>query len=618
MKKRIARRTWEDTFAGMIYECKICGYRYDESNESVKFANLPDDWTCPVCGVGKDMFFKTDGPEDNLLRDEKSNADDSESATASDILVQTMANWGVRWVFGMVGHSNLGVAEAIRKSVEKGQMQYVGIRHEGAASFACSAYGKLTGRPAACISIAGPGATNLITGLADAHLDHSPVIALTGQIPSEDMGLYAFQEIDLMSVFGAVSGSRQILQSGSNFGELMGAACRSAILNSDVSQIVLPDDTQLVQAAGKAATKPEGAVFHAREIPSETEVSSAAEALNMARKPVIIMGNGCVGAVEWVLELAEKLNCPVMTTYRAKGFVADSYPLACGVVGRSGTPVSAKFMSESDLIIGLGMGFSRHSEISKGKKILQIDKDPRAIGRLRRVDIGVVGDIAASLEKIIGRISSRRSSNIRSEIAAEWALWRSEKLRRAAKSSKGSISQAALCAALSRYIDATAIVSLDVGNVAYAFGRYFECKNQRMLLSWYLGSIGVGLPAAMGAWCATREPGQYEGRQVVAVVGDGGLGQYLAEWTTVVKNNMNIKCVVFNNSELAKISLEQQKAKMGVWQTGLLNPDFSGFSKLCGGKGIRIEDPERLDEDLSKALRADGPAIIEIMTNPEI
>ena len=130
----------------MIYECKICGYRYDESNESVKFANLPDDWTCPVCGVGKDMFFKTDGPEDNLLRDEKSNADDSESATASDILVQTMANWGVRWVFGMVGHSNLGMAEAIRKSVEKGQMQYVGIRHEGAASFACSAYGKLTVR----------------------------------------------------------------------------------------------------------------------------------------------------------------------------------------------------------------------------------------------------------------------------------------------------------------------------------------------------------------------------------------------------------------------------------------------------------------------------------------
>ena len=157
-----------------------------------------------------------------------------------------------------------------------------------------------------------------------------------------------------------------------------------------------------------------------------------------------------------------------------------------------------------------------------------------------------------------------------------------------------------------------------MGNVAYAFGRYFECNNQRLLLSWYLGSNGVGLPAAMGAWCATREPGQYEGRQVVAVVGDGGLGQYLAEWTTVVKNNMNIKCVVINNSELAKISLEQQKAKMGVWQTGLLNPDFSGFSKLCGGKGIRIEDPERLDEDLSKALRADGPAIIEIMTNPEI
>ena len=603
----------------MIYECKVCGYRYDESKESVKFASLPSDWVCPVCGVGKDMFAAV---EDASVKDTAASsavqADSSGLKTASDVLAQTMANWGVRWVLGMVGHSNLGMAEAIRRCVDAGKMRYIGIRHEGAAAFACSAYGKLTAKPAACITIAGPGATNLITGLADAHLDRAPVIALTGQVPSKDMGLYAFQEIDLLSAFKEVAGSRQILQSGSDFGELMTTACRSAIANGDVSQIALPDDMQVLDANGSLPSKPDGALFSPPVLPPDSEISKAASMICAASRPVIIMGNGCRAAIGWVMELAEKLNCPVMTTYRAKGFVADSHPLACGVVGRSGTPVSAKFMSESDLIIGLGMGLSRHSEISKNKKILQIDRDPRAIGRLRRVDFGLVGDMAASLEKIVGQIYYAQSINMRGEIAAQWAAWREEKSRRAAKSLPGAISQAAVCAALSKYVEPTAIVSVDVGNVAYAFGRYFECKNQRMLLSWYLGSIGVGLPSAMGAWCATREDGEYEGRQVVAVVGDGGIGQYLAEWTTVVKNNMDIKCVVFNNSELAKISLEQQKAKMDVWQTSLLNPSFAEFSKLCGGEGVRIDNPEKLDGQLSEALKKDGPVMIEIMTNPEI
>lgn len=603
----------------MIYECKVCGYCYDESAESVKFSDLDDDWVCPVCGVGKDMFKCIEAePAKEAPAPKDSGKPVEPKRTASDVLARTMANWGVRWVLGMVGHSNLGMAEAVRRCSEEGMMRYIGVRHEGAAAFACSAYGKLTGKPAACISIAGPGATNMLTGLADAHLDHSPVIALTGQVPSRDMGIYAFQEIDLISAFKPVSGCQQILQSGSDFGELMGLACRNAIACGDVSQVLLPDDVQTIEAGSAAASTPDGSIFASAVRPSYSDVAAAADMVNSAKRPVIIIGNGCCGAIEWVLELAEKLSCPIMTTYRAKGFVGDSYPLSCGVVGRSGTPVSAKFMSECDLIIGLGMGFSRHSEISKGKKILQIDRDPRAIGRLRKVDLGVVGDIAASLEKIIEKISCVRSSNIRSEIAAEWALWRAEKSRRAAKSSQGSISQAAVCAALSRYVDATAIVSVDVGNVAYSFGRYFECKNQRMLLSWYLGSIGVGLPAAIGAWCATKEPGQYEGRQVVAVVGDGGIGQYLADWTTIVKNNMDIKCVAFNNSELAKISLEQQKAKMQVWQTSLLNPSFSEFSKLCGGNGVRIDSPEKLDEQLAKALRMSGPTMVEITTNPDI
>lgn len=203
------------------------------------------------------------------------------------------------------------------------------------------------------------------------------------------------------------------------------------------------------------------------------------------------------------------------------------------------------------------------------------------------------------------------------EIAALWAEWRAEKSRRAAQSSRGRIAPAAVCEALTQTVPANAIVSVDVGNVAYSFGRYFEARDQRVLLSFYLGSIGVGLPAAIGAWCAAQDDETLRGRPVVAVVGDGGLGQYLTEWTTVVRRGMDIKCVVFNNAELAKISLEQRNARVDVWETSLCNPDFAEFAKLCGSAGITIDDPAQLADGLSRAFATRGPVLINVLTNPD-
>ena len=166
---------------------------------------------------------------------------------------------------------------------------------------------------------------------------------------------------------------------------------------------------------------------------------------------------------------------------------------------------------------------------------------------------------------------------------------------------------------MTKSVPQNAIISVDVGNVAYSLGRYFESANQRFLLSFYLGSIGVGLPSAIGAWCASQEENSpVKNRPVVAVVGDGGLGQYLTEWTTVAKYNMDIKCVVFNNSELAKISLEQRNAHYDVWETSLVNPSFAEFAKLCGTNAVRLTNPETLEQDLQKAISQKGACLIEI------
>ncbi|MBN2568582.1 MAG: rubredoxin, partial [Deltaproteobacteria bacterium] len=199
-----------------VYICEVCEFIYDEEKEGVKWANLPDTWLCPVCGSRKTLFKRVEEtpiePDASAQEDPQHKPLSVEGAvehspvtTVSDLMIETMVNWGVRYVFGMVGHSNLGLADAIRKHCERGHLHYIGVRHEGAASFAASAYGKLTGRPAACLAIAGPGATNLLTGLWDAKLDRVPILALTGQVDLQFIGPGAFQELDLASAFKAVS-----------------------------------------------------------------------------------------------------------------------------------------------------------------------------------------------------------------------------------------------------------------------------------------------------------------------------------------------------------------------------------------------------------------------------
>jgi len=255
--------------------------------------------------------------------------------TVGDLMMETLANWGLKQVFGMVGHSNLGVADALRIQEEQGNISYYGVRHEGAASFACSAYGKLTGRPAACLSIAGPGATNLLTGLWDANVDRSPVIALTGQVETQVLGPGAFQEVDLQAAFGKVAQWQQPALPGSRHAELVNLACKSAILNRGVSQIIFPDEVPKMPAQeGERPGGPKGRITALEIAPPEESVDQAVELLARSERPVIIVGHGSRFQMEEVIELAELLSCPIITTFKGKGLIADSHPLAAGVLGR--------------------------------------------------------------------------------------------------------------------------------------------------------------------------------------------------------------------------------------------------------------------------------------------
>ncbi len=541
--------------------------------------------------------------------------------TVGDLMMETLANWGVRHVFGMVGHSNLGVADALRIQEDEGRISYYGVRHEGAASFACSAYGKLTGRPAACLSIAGPGATNLLTGLWDANVDRSPVIALTGQVETQVLGPGAFQEVDLQAAFGKVAQWQQPALPGSKHAELVNLACKSAIINGGVSQIIFPDEVPKMPAEeGARPGGPKGRITGPKIAPPEESVDRAVELLARSHRPVIIVGHGSRFQMEGVIELAELLSCPVITTFKGKGLIADSHPLAAGVLGRSGTPVASWAMNESDCLLVFGASFSNHTGITPKIPTIQVDFDPMILGKFHPVEVPVWGEIGVTCGIFRDRLKTKISAvDQRGDLGERWAIWRAEKESRVMDDRGKGLNSALIFSSLTRLAPADAIIAVDVGNNTYSFGRYFECERQAVLMSGYLGSIGFSFPAAMGAWAATQEDDSlFNGRKVISVSGDGGFGQYLAELTTAVKYGMDITHILLNNNELGKISKEQKAGDWEVWQTSLRNPDFAEYANLCGAFGLSVRKKDELDDAISRALAHNGPSLVEIYSDVEL
>ncbi len=534
-----------------------------------------------------------------------------ETVTVMDQMVDVMIDWGVDTVFGMVGHSNLGLAEAFRRAARDDRLRYFGIRHEGAAAFAASGYAKAVGRPAACFSIAGPGATNLLTGLWDAKVDRVPILALTGQVDTQVLGPGAFQEIPLASAFEAVSEWSQPVLRRENAPELMALAIKHAVVQRDVAHLIFPDEVQeLPGLEDPPATPQEGRVSTTAIAPPQGDLEQALDLLRDADHPVIIVGNGARPFRDQVVALAEQRDMPVVTTFKAKGLLADDHPLACGTVGRSGIPVASSMMARSDALLVLGASFSNHTGISKNKPTIQVDFDRMTLGKFHAVDIPLWGDIGRTLDLFIEGLEPIDRPDRRQEIADRWAEWREEKAKREKMTdARGRMHPAAIFNAMSSLCPVDAVLPVDVGNNTYAFGHYYECRGtQDVIMSGYLGSIGFAFPAAMGAWAALGHE-----RKIVSISGDGGFGQYLAEFTTAVRYGMNITHVLLNNNELGKISREQINAVRPVWQTELVNPDFAEFARLCGGEGFTVNTPDELAPMLEAAMAVtDGPSLVEV------
>ena len=368
------------------WRCTVCGYIYDEAvgepstgtAPGTPFAALPDDWRCPVCGAAKDAF---------VMVDETSGTGER---TVADLVMAELAAFGVRYVFGIPGTSSLGLVDAVRRNPD---LEYIVVRHEGNGAMAASAYHKLTGVPAACLTIGGPGATNLATGLYDAKEDHAAVIALAGQVEFQYAGPGGFQEIDQDAFFRPIAVYNATIHDPAKAVQIVTAAVKHALIERGVAQISVPNNVQKLAFdapyCSGASCLPETAIA-----PPAAALDRAVEALAKAERPVILAGWGAYTHGGLVHALAKRLSAPILTTFRAKGFLPEKAELVVGVLGNLGPPEARQYAEEADLLVTLGVGFSKQTNVPLDRadrpgrprpaQAREDAADDRALGRLRR------------------------------------------------------------------------------------------------------------------------------------------------------------------------------------------------------------------------------------------
>lgn len=536
--------------------------------------------------------------------------------TAADILVENIIDWGVDTVFGMPGDGINGIMEALRTRQDK--VRFVQVRHEESAAFMACAYAKYTGKLGCCLATSGPGGIHLLNGLYDAKLDQASVLAITGQTYSDLKGSNFQQEVNMARLFDDVAIYNQEVINPNQVDMLADEACRHALNHRGVSHITFPVDYQEYELSRKRTMhKVDGSTgdywSRPRACPSESELKAAAEVLNQARKPIILVGQGARGATTAVIEIAEKLGAPIVKALLGKEVVPDDHPLCTGGLGLLGTTPSVEAMEECDTLLIIGSSFPYMEYLPKpGKaKGVQIDDKPDRIGLRFPIDIGLIGDASATTEalsRFIKRNENREFLERAQKGMKEW--W--ELMNSQASRDDVPIKPQRVAWELSQLASDDAIVSTDSGTITTWIARHFKMRGtQKFSCSGNLATMAPGLPYSIAAKLAFPE------RQSIAFVGDGGFTMLMGEFLTAVKYNLPIVVIIIKNNTLGQIKWEQI-VFLGNPEYGceLHNPSFAKYADACGGLGWTVEKPEEIRPTLEHALASNKASIVEVVVDP--
>jgi len=524
----------------------------------------------------------------------------------ADLITDTLVSAGVERIWGVTGDSLNAINDSLRRS---GKIDWMHVRHEEVAAFSAGAEAAATGKLAVCAGSCGPGNLHLINGLFDCQRNRVPVLAIAAHIPSSEIGLNYFQETHPTELFRECSHFCEMVQTPEQLPELLHRALRTAIGRQGVAVLVIPGDVALMQAP-KTARATFAAPLPPRIVPQAGEIERLAELLNGSQAVTLLCGAGVAGAHDAVVALAAKLKAPIVHAYRGKEWIEWDNPYDVGMTGLIGFASGYHAMMECDTLLMLGTDFPYRNFYPEQAKVAQVDRDPSALGRRVQIDIGIVGDVGEAAAALTPLIAPGRDEGFLTKARAHYATARKglDDLATPRADDKPLHPQY-----VARVIDAVAAddaaFTVDVGTPAVWAARYLTMNGRRRLTgSFNHGSMANAMPQALGVQAA------FPGRQVVSLSGDGGLTMLMGDMLTAVQMGLPIKIVVFNNSTLGFVELEQKAAGYVDTNVALKNPDFGAIAAQMGFFGVRVTRSDALEGVLRAAFAHDGPALVDVVT----
>jgi pyruvate dehydrogenase (quinone) len=526
----------------------------------------------------------------------------------ADELVRRLVEVGVERIYGVVGDSLNPVTDALRLN---GKLQWIHVRNEESGAFAAGAEAQLSGKLAACAGSCGPGNLHLINGLFDAHRSNAPVLAIASHIPSSEIGTGYFQETHPEILFKECSHYCELISNPKQFERVLHIAMQSAVGKGGVSVIVLPGDVAGMELPADGSSRSLVSRRPASR-PAEKELAGLAELINTSKKVVLFCGIGCADSHAEVISLAEMLKSPVGHSYRGKPFVEYENPFDVGMSGLLGFGAAYEAMHECDLLLLLGTDFPYSKFLPTKPKIAQVDVRVENLGRRSKLDLGLWGDVGETIRALLPMVEAKTDRAF-----LDAMLGKTKEARRRLNvyvdhaGRRTPMHPEPIAAALSEIAEHDAIFTADTGMCNVWSSRYVQAtKDRRLIGSFTHGSMANALPQAIGAQCC------YPDRQVIAMCGDGGLAMLMGDLLSLTQHNLPIKIVVFNNSALGMVKLEMEVAGLPDYQTDLKNPNFAKLADAIGIMGVRVENPADVSAGLKKALQHSGPALIDVVTDP--
>ncbi len=539
------------------------------------------------------------------------------AATAADLLVERLIDWGVDTIFGFPGDGINGIFEALRTHQDR--LKFIQVRHEEAAAFAACGYAKYTGRLGVCLATSGPGGVHLLNGLYDAKCDGQPVLAITGHTFHDLIGTHYQQDIDLDKVFADVAAYNERVMGPAHVYNVLDEAIKTALSRRTVAHLNIPKDVQewdasdLPRSGANIAGHSADLFVPPSPLPGQDQLRQAADLINAGSKVVILAGRGCLDAREEVLQLAVKVAGPVIKPLLGKAVVPDDNPYTTGGIGLLGTAPSQDAMQGCDTLLIAGSSFPYLEFYPKPgqARCVQIDLDPARIGLRYPPDVGLVGDCKRILEALLPLIKPKKDRSFLEQAQKGMKEWKELLGKRGTWKDK-PLKPQVVAYHLDKLLADDAIVTTDCGTVTTLAARYVTVRERMMFSSsGMLATMGNGLPYSVAAAVA------YPGRQVVCLCGDGGFTMMMAELLTMVKYKLPVKVIVIKNNVLGQIKWEQMVFEGNPEYGVELQPlDFALYAKACGAAGFTLDDPGKAEAVLREAFAQPGPAVVEAVVDP--